>query len=178
MLHRDAPAQVPVLRMLGQGEAELKARAERLCAAIGAGAAVEPTTGFAGGGALPEERIASRGVQPVRAPGCRRMCWPGGCGRQRPAVVGRIAEGRFVLDVLTVADDEVAGDRRRGDGAARGMRRLVVGVIGHVDHGKTALVRALTGMETDRLPEEKRRGHLDRARLRALPGRAGQPRST
>jgi selenocysteine-specific elongation factor len=35
---------------------------------------------------------------------------------------------------------------------------LVVGVIGHVDHGKTALVRALTGMETDRLPEEKRRG--------------------
>jgi selenocysteine-specific elongation factor len=35
---------------------------------------------------------------------------------------------------------------------------LVVGVIGHVDHGKTALVRALTGMETDRLEEEKRRG--------------------
>ena len=38
------------------------------------------------------------------------------------------------------------------------MRRLVLGVIGHVDHGKTALVRALTGMETDRLPEERRRG--------------------
>lgn len=38
------------------------------------------------------------------------------------------------------------------------MRRLLIGVIGHVDHGKTALVRALTGMETDRLPEEKRRG--------------------
>jgi len=32
------------------------------------------------------------------------------------------------------------------------------GVIGHVDHGKTALVRALTGMETDRLPDEQRRG--------------------
>jgi len=30
------------------------------------------------------------------------------------------------------------------------MRRLVMGVIGHVDHGKTALVRALTGTETDR----------------------------
>ncbi len=38
------------------------------------------------------------------------------------------------------------------------MRRCVVGVIGHVDHGKTALVRALTGIETDRLPEERRRG--------------------
>ena len=34
----------------------------------------------------------------------------------------------------------------------------MLGVIGHVDHGKTALVRALTGMETDRLPEERRRG--------------------
>ena len=38
------------------------------------------------------------------------------------------------------------------------MKPLVLGVIGHVDHGKTALVRALTGMETDRLAEEKRRG--------------------
>jgi selenocysteine-specific elongation factor len=34
----------------------------------------------------------------------------------------------------------------------------VLGVIGHVDHGKTALVRALTGQDTDRLAEEKRRG--------------------
>src|SRR5205823_12922771 len=50
--------------------------------------------------------------------------------------------------------------------------RVVVGTAGHVDHGKTALVKALTGIDTDRLPEEKRRGitleagyaHLD------LPG--------
>lgn len=38
------------------------------------------------------------------------------------------------------------------------MKTLLVGVIGHVDHGKTALVRALTGIETDRLKEEKARG--------------------
>jgi len=38
------------------------------------------------------------------------------------------------------------------------MHRASLGVIGHVDHGKTALVRALTGQETDRLPEEKERG--------------------
>jgi small GTP-binding protein len=35
---------------------------------------------------------------------------------------------------------------------------LTVGTAGHIDHGKTALVRALTGVDTDRLPEEKRRG--------------------
>lgn len=35
---------------------------------------------------------------------------------------------------------------------------LVIGVAGHIDHGKTALVRALTGVDTDRLPEEKARG--------------------
>lgn len=38
------------------------------------------------------------------------------------------------------------------------MRRLVLGTAGHIDHGKTTLVHALTGTDTDRLPEEKRRG--------------------
>lgn len=38
------------------------------------------------------------------------------------------------------------------------LRTIVIGVIGHVDHGKTALVGALTGVDTDRLAEEKRRG--------------------
>lgn len=37
-------------------------------------------------------------------------------------------------------------------------RPLTVGTAGHVDHGKTTLVRALTGRETDRLAEERRRG--------------------
>ncbi len=35
---------------------------------------------------------------------------------------------------------------------------LTIGTAGHIDHGKTALVRALTGKDTDRLPEEQRRG--------------------
>jgi selenocysteine-specific elongation factor len=35
---------------------------------------------------------------------------------------------------------------------------MIVGTAGHIDHGKTALVHALTGTDTDRLPEEKRRG--------------------
>jgi len=35
---------------------------------------------------------------------------------------------------------------------------MIVGTAGHINHGKTALVRALTGIDTDRLPEEKARG--------------------
>jgi len=37
-------------------------------------------------------------------------------------------------------------------------RHVVVGTAGHIDHGKTSLVKALTGIDTDRLPEEKARG--------------------
>ena len=51
------------------------------------------------------------------------------------------------------------------------MKSIVAGTAGHIDHGKTALVRALTGIDTDRLKEEKQRGisidlgfaHLDLA---------------
>ncbi|MBL8233433.1 MAG: selenocysteine-specific translation elongation factor [Bryobacterales bacterium] len=38
------------------------------------------------------------------------------------------------------------------------MIHCIIGTAGHIDHGKTALVRALTGIDTDRLEEEKRRG--------------------
>jgi selenocysteine-specific elongation factor len=57
------------------------------------------------------------------------------------------------------------------------MKSIIVGTAGHIDHGKTALVRALTGIDADRLEEEKRRGitidlgfaHMD------LPGSDGRP---
>lgn len=56
------------------------------------------------------------------------------------------------------------------------MKPVIVGTAGHIDHGKTALVKALTGIDADRLEEEKRRGitidigfaHLD------LPGPGGE----
>ena len=35
---------------------------------------------------------------------------------------------------------------------------MIIGTAGHIDHGKTALVKALTGVDADRLPEEKARG--------------------
>lgn len=56
------------------------------------------------------------------------------------------------------------------------MKSIIVGTAGHIDHGKTALVKALTGIDADRLEEEKRRGitidlgfaHMD------LPGGDGE----
>jgi selenocysteine-specific elongation factor len=50
---------------------------------------------------------------------------------------------------------------------------MIVGTAGHIDHGKTTLVRALTGVDTDRLPEEKQRGisiELGYAFMEAGPG--------
>ena len=56
------------------------------------------------------------------------------------------------------------------------MKSIIIGTAGHIDHGKTALVKALTGIDADRLEEEKRRGitidigfaHLE------LPGANGE----
>jgi selenocysteine-specific elongation factor len=53
------------------------------------------------------------------------------------------------------------------------MKHIIVGTAGHIDHGKTALVKALTGIDADRLEEEKRRGitiDLGFAHLEAAPG--------
>ncbi|WP_143301781.1 GTP-binding protein, partial [Candidatus Entotheonella palauensis] len=38
------------------------------------------------------------------------------------------------------------------------MKQIVLGTAGHIDHGKTSLIQALTGVDTDRLKEEKERG--------------------
>ena len=44
------------------------------------------------------------------------------------------------------------------------MKHVIIGTAGHVDHGKTMLIKALTGIDTDRLIEEKKRGiHLGQA---------------
>ena len=38
------------------------------------------------------------------------------------------------------------------------MKNVIIGTAGHIDHGKTTLIRALTGHNTDRLKEEQKRG--------------------
>src|SRR5207237_3457890 len=80
----------------------------------------------------------------------------------------------------TAADKRPAHTHRRGGASRRGrgpgpsLMPLTLGTAGHIDHGKTALVAALTGVDTDRLPEEKRRGlsiALGYAPLRLADGR-------
>jgi selenocysteine-specific elongation factor len=51
---------------------------------------------------------------------------------------------------------------------------VIVGTAGHIDHGKTTLVRALTGVDTDRLPEEKKRGISIELGYAFLEGPAGE----
>ena len=111
-----------------------------------------------GGGSLPGETAA---VGRRRAGGVGRRR---GCSRRSasgdPIVIGRIEADRVVLDLRTVDPDR--GRRRSAAAVEPGARRramtVVVGTAGHIDHGKTTLLRALTGIDADRLPEERRRG--------------------
>ncbi len=106
-LHRDAgPEAVPALAMLAAGEDELRARAERLAAAIGHPARVGRSTSRPGGGALP--------LLELEGPVC--VLEPGPAGPDRVAaalrnaespVIARISDGDVVLDPRTIADDEV-----------------------------------------------------------------------
>jgi L-seryl-tRNA(Ser) seleniumtransferase len=108
-LHQDpdtASRQIPALRMLAQREALLQARADRLCSLLDGTAEVVASTGFAGGGTLPEERIPSRAVAigPAGVPVedlARRL------RTGHPAIIGRLHDGRLLLDMLTVADTDL-----------------------------------------------------------------------
>ncbi len=110
MLYRDparARREIPVLAMLDAGEAVLAARAERLRRAIGAGATeIVRAKGKVGGGALPllelegpVVMLSGSGLDPAGLAESLR----GG----DPPVIGRISEGRLLLDPRTLADDEV-----------------------------------------------------------------------
>src|SRR5712672_3378990 len=55
------------------------------------------------------------------------------------------------------AEERLLGASRSTHGR-NAARPMILATAGHIDHGKTALIRALTGVDADRLPEEKRRG--------------------
>ena len=166
-LYRDperARREVPVLAMLDVDAAVLRARAERLAAGIGdlsganEGVSVVDATAKVGGGALP---LLELDGPVVRIDGGSPDRLAARLRAAEPPVVGRIADGAAVAR---------PADAGRGRGRPRRGRRprriarvsgdlpLTLGTAGHIDHGKTALVGALTGRDTDRLPEEKERG--------------------
>jgi L-seryl-tRNA(Ser) seleniumtransferase len=97
-LYLEAPEQIPVLRMLGQDAATVRARAERLASLTGG--ALEETVGRVGGGAMPQVELPSWAVAldeslaaPLRA--------------GDPPVLGIVRDGKLLLDCLTLTDDEV-----------------------------------------------------------------------
>ena len=53
------------------------------------------------------------------------------------------------------------------------MRNIIIGTAGHVDHGKTTLIKALSGIDTDRLTEEKKRGITIELGFAHIPNDAG-----
>jgi L-seryl-tRNA(Ser) seleniumtransferase len=104
LLHRDTPERVPVHAMLHQTSAMLRQRAETLLAALGTGT-LERTEAFAGGGSLPEERIESWAVSLTPRGGAEAAA--ASLRAATPAVIGRINEGRLLLDMLAVTDAEI-----------------------------------------------------------------------
>ena len=53
------------------------------------------------------------------------------------------------------------------------MKNIIIGTAGHVDHGKTTLIKALSGIDTDRLTEEKKRGITIELGFAHIPNDAG-----
>ncbi len=159
---RKARREVPVLRMLDEPLEEVRARAERLAGLVGG--EVEETVARVGGGALPLAELPSAACAVEEALAVQLRLG-------KPPVVGIVRDGRLLLDARTLRAEEVEEvaravlqarpglvfDSTRAPAVARAMA-LTVGTAGHVDHGKTTLVRPLTGKDTDRLPEERARG--------------------
>src|SRR6185312_8598932 len=149
---------------------ELRGRCDALVGRLrGAGLEAEliATRSVVGGGTTPGASVPSFGVA-LRRPGMSEDALDAALRGLDPPVIGRITERRVVEAMKGAAV-----------GPERATRSIIVGTAGHIDHGKTALVHALTGTDTDRLPEEKRRGitiDLGFASMRLPDGRGEELR--
>jgi L-seryl-tRNA(Ser) seleniumtransferase len=104
-LHADGDTgKIPALRMMGQGLAQLAQRAERLAALVGPPAQTEPSAGYTGGGTLPAAPISSMAVC-LAVPDPEQLA--ARLRAQPVPVIGRIAQGKFLADMLTVEDDDI-----------------------------------------------------------------------
>src|SRR5262249_30714259 len=114
----------------------------------------------------PRDRRASlRGLEGIlRRPDCPARAGQERAGQERPGrPPGRArstaTRGRRKTSVATpLAGSTVSRLTTDNRQPTTDRMNYVLGTAGHIDHGKTALVRALTGVDTDRLPAEKQRG--------------------
>src|SRR5437867_1395499 len=122
--------------------------------------------------ALPADALPAPAAEPAAAPGVPRSPRPeqlaGGAARARSAACRGSPPPRRAICPLSPRRGRLTfrpgllGASRVGASSSHShsdpLRRFVIGTAGHIDHGKTALVKALTGVDTDRWEEEKRRG--------------------
>src|SRR5438552_1854684 len=122
--------------------------------------------------ALPAGALPTPAAEPAAAPGVPRSPCPdrlaGGAPRARFAACRGSPPPRRSICPLSPRRGRLTfrpgllGASRVGASPSHShtdpLRRFVIGTAGHIDHGKTALVKALTGVDTDRWEEEKRRG--------------------
>ena len=104
-LHSRATSEIPIWRMIAAAPADLRARAERIAAMLGDVAAVVSCQSAIGGGSLPGETLPSFAVALTGAS-------PDDLARRlrlgTPPVIGRIADGRLLLDMRTVLEEQEA----------------------------------------------------------------------
>ena len=187
--------RLPTLRFLARPRQEIEASAARAIALCRRRRSVTRSRSSSvecrsqiGSGALPLETIESAGLS-IRASGARPRDRGLGAQAARVADAGdrtdreRPPGARLPLPHRrrSLPVQSAASAKRRGGGCAHvrpsfaGRAPVIVGLAGHIDHGKTALVRALTGVDGDRLKEEKARGiTIDLGSL-IMPMAAGPP---
>ena len=146
--------------MLTAGEEELAARAAR------AGRADPGRRGGRGDGAGRRRRAAAARAAGAGGGGRRRRAptrWRRGCARATRRWSGGSRTGgccstRARSPRTSWRPPAARSPRRASTVPDPVLAPLTLGTAGHIDHGKTALIRALTGVDTDRLPEERERG--------------------
>jgi len=175
---------VPLFLMLGQSDEELRQRADELAKKLHAcnvSACVVKSVARCGGGTLPSLEIPSYAVQLVSGKSSQKECsefaeriFNNLHQTERP-IIGILRQGEISFDVFTLEDKDlssVADEIFRVLGE-KVMKHLIMGTAGHVDHGKTALIKTLTQIDCDTHEEEKRRGitiHLGFAHMNLKNG--------
>jgi L-seryl-tRNA(Ser) seleniumtransferase len=108
----DPFCSVPVLRAISQSIEDVRARAERLVAALIAAGFEDvsslPSEAFVGGGSLPQQHLKSHAVSIGVSP-FTPDALAAALRKARPPVIGMIRDDRFLMDVRTVTDSEVTG---------------------------------------------------------------------